>query len=258
MVYIGTSGYSYPDWVGPFYPGGTPRTRFLELYARSFRFTELNFSYYRMPTARMLESMAGQVPEGFLFAVKAHGSMTHERKEGWRSSCGEFAEALKPLTERDALAGVLLQFPFSFGYTGEHRLYLDALLSELNPLPCFVEFRNAGWEKERVRGALDGRGAGLVATDEPRLEGLPGFHPCLCGMDGYFRFHGRNSAAWWTGDNTSRYDYRYSREELAEFAAALRDIESGARRVFAAFNNHRGGQAVANALELAGLLEKDD
>ncbi len=256
MHYIGTSGYSYPDWVGPFYPEGTRQPDFLTRYAESFTFTELNFSYYRMPDARILGKMAGCIPEGFLFSIKAHGSLTHERDESWKTCCTRFSEALKPLTEADALAGILLQFPYSFHYTAKNRLYLDALLTELAPQPCFVEFRNSEWQMERVYDALNKREAGVVITDEPRLEGLPAFSPRLCGRDAYFRFHGRNRADWWTGDNTSRYDYLYSMQELDEFGKAIREIEPKARRLFAAFNNHRKGQAVDNARELKRIIDE--
>jgi uncharacterized protein YecE (DUF72 family) len=256
MHYIGTSGYSYPDWVGSFYPEGTRQADFLARYAESFTFTELNFSYYRMPDAGMLGKMLERVPGGFLFSIKAHGSLTHERDESWKSGCARFYEALKPLTEAKALAGILLQFPFSFHYTAENRLYLDALLAELEPLPRFVEFRNSEWQIERVYEALDRREAGVVTTDEPRLEGLPSFSPRLCGRDAYFRFHGRNRRDWWTGDNISRYDYRYSMQELDEFGEAIRAIEPKARRLFAAFNNHRKGQAVDNARELIRIIDE--
>jgi uncharacterized protein YecE (DUF72 family) len=109
---------------------------------------------------------------------------------------------------------------------------------------------------ERVYEALDRREAGVVTTDEPQLDGLPSFSPRLCGRDSYFRFHGRNKAAWWTGDNTSRYDYRYSVQELDEFGEAIPTIEAKAGRLFAAFNNHRKGQAVDNARELIRIINE--
>jgi uncharacterized protein YecE (DUF72 family) len=258
MHYIGTSGYSYTDWTGPFYPEGCRKGDFLKFYSDTFNFTELNFSYYRMPDASMLKRMVDQVPRGFLFTVKAHASLTHQRGPGWEEQCELFCKALEPLSSANALGGVLLQFPYSFHYTIENRRYLDNLLSALEAFPAFVEFRNAGWQKERVLEGLDKRGTGIVICDEPELKELVRFQPRRCGPDGYFRFHGRNAAAWWTGDNASRYDYRYGSDELALFSEAIREVSKGARRMFAAFNNHRRGQAVDNARELKQMLARGD
>ncbi len=69
---IGTSGYSFKDWVGPFYPDGTQSRDMLDCYVRRFETVELNFSYYRMPTAGTLDSMARKTPEGFNFWIKGY------------------------------------------------------------------------------------------------------------------------------------------------------------------------------------------
>ena len=82
-IIVGTSGYSYDDWVGPVYPPGTDRRDFLTLYAERFSFTELNFSYYRLPTAGSLAQIAAKVPDAFQFVVKAYRSITHDRGPGW-------------------------------------------------------------------------------------------------------------------------------------------------------------------------------
>lgn len=78
-VWVGTSGYSYPDWVGDFYPPGTSAKRMLAEYAQVFSITELNFTFYRLPTAQMLARQAAQTPAGFQFAVKLFRGFTHER-----------------------------------------------------------------------------------------------------------------------------------------------------------------------------------
>ena len=79
-VWIGTAGYSYSNWVGPFYPPGTRTTGMLAQYARHFPVVELNFSFYRCPTPAMLTRLAGQTPPGFRFAVKLPRSLSHERR----------------------------------------------------------------------------------------------------------------------------------------------------------------------------------
>ena len=78
-LWIGTSGYSYPDWVGGFYPAGTRPDRMLAYYSRRFPLVELNFTFYRPPTPEMLAKLAAQTPDGFQFLVKLPQSISHER-----------------------------------------------------------------------------------------------------------------------------------------------------------------------------------
>src|SRR4051812_11235203 len=81
QLWIGTSGYVYPDWVGIFYPRGTSSAKMLPLYAKHFPLVELNFTYYQLPTREKLGMMLRRVPADFQFIVKAHRSLTHELDE---------------------------------------------------------------------------------------------------------------------------------------------------------------------------------
>jgi uncharacterized protein YecE (DUF72 family) len=81
MIYIGTSGFSYDDWVGPYYPQDVKKTDWLTFYAQEFSTVELNSSYYGIPTTFSMERMAAKTPEGFQFTVKAHQEMTHKRED---------------------------------------------------------------------------------------------------------------------------------------------------------------------------------
>ena len=130
-IVIGTSGYSYADWVGPYYPEGTSSSAFLTQYARDFALTELNFSYYRMPDPRMLSRLVEKTPDSFRFVVKAHRSITHDRAATWREDARRFAGATRELQEHGRLAGLLLQFPYSFHYTRSNRRYLAELCEAL-------------------------------------------------------------------------------------------------------------------------------
>ena len=78
QVWIGTSGYSYPDWVGDFYPAGTRDSQMLAHYCRHFPLVELNFTFYRPPTARMLGHLADKTPPGFQFLVKLPRTLSHD------------------------------------------------------------------------------------------------------------------------------------------------------------------------------------
>jgi uncharacterized protein YecE (DUF72 family) len=253
-VLIGTSGYSYDDWVGPVYPPGTPKKDFLALYAREFPVVELNFSYYQQPRPQAMERMMGETPPGFLFALKAHRSMTHEIGEDWERSVAEFREGIRPLAESGRLAAVLLQFPYSFAYTPESRSRLARLCDQLPGLPLAVEFRKSDWLRETVFDGLRERGVSLVSVDEPDLPRLLRPTAEVTGSFGYARFHGRNKEAWWTGDNASRYDYLYSREELGEWTERIRAIISRVPVLLLFFNNHWRGSAAKNAHDMQLLL----
>lgn len=254
-ILVGTSGYSYDDWVGPVYPPGTARRDFLGRYAERFGFTELNFTYYREPTAEGLGQIAAKAPDSFRFVVKAHRSLTHERGAGWERAAERVLAALEGLaTVSGRLLGMLLQFPYSFHYEQSNRRYLASLADALAPVRLFVEFRNNEWSRTSVWSELERRSVGLVVPDLPRMDRLPNITPRLTSPWGYVRLHGRNRANWWGGTNVTRYDYRYSTAELIEWVAPIRQLATQAQIVIVAFNNHFAGQAVENAEELMQLL----
>ena len=255
-VIIGTSGYYYEDWVGPFYPAGTPKKSFLEYYSSRFPFCELNFSFYQMPLGSRMLSLAAQTPAGFSFAVKAHKNITHDRGPDSTAAAEEFFHAVMPLQNEHRLAAVLLQFPYSFHYSTANRTYLSEILRPLEGLPLCVEFRNREWMLERVYEGLSERGVCYVQTDQPELDNLPLPTSTVTSDIGYIRFHGRNSENWWQGDNVSRYDYLYSDHELQTWLCRIEEIASKVKRLFIAFNNHHKGKAVQNAQQIFNLLKE--
>lgn len=255
MIHIGTSGYSYKDWIGPVYPPGTRDQDMLGRYAEEFSFTELNFTYYRMPNRKQLDRMQARTPPGFLFAVKAHQQMTHQREAASPETCAIFLDALEPLLISDRLACVVAQFPYSFHNTARNVEYLAKLREWLPDLPIQVEFRNNDWIVPETGKVLRGLNLGFVCVDQPRLKGL--IHPFATATTetGYIRFHGRNAAKWYDHRHAyERYDYLYSEKELAEWVPRVETLKEKTRRIFIAFNNHFGGQAVTNARMLQGLL----
>ena len=256
QVLIGTSGYSYDDWVGPVYPPGSRKQDFLQMYSRQFPVVELNFSFYQQPSARTLERMVAGTPAGFLFALKAHRSMTHEIGESWEKDIETFRDGLGPLRDSGRLAAVLLQFPYSFGYTQDCRERLAGLCDRLQGLPLAVEFRKSEWLRPAVFEGLRKRGAALVSVDEPDLPRLLRPTTEVTSDLAYIRFHGRNSANWWTGDNASRYDYLYVSGELGEWVERVRTILSRVRLLLIFFNNHWRGNAAQNARMMKGLLQE--
>lgn len=254
-IYIGTSGYSYSDWKGIFYPEKMGKDEFLEYYAGYFNFVELNFSYYQKVKRKTLIDMSSKVPGDFIFTIKGHQNLTHLRDNGWERDAVEFAGNLSVLNEKGQLGGVLLQFPFSFHYNPDNRIYLSRLCDSMRSLPLFTEFRNSGWQNTRVKDELDRRNIGIVSTDMPIIDKLPDNAVYKTGDDLYIRLHGRNNKNWWSGDNVSRYDYLYSEKELYEKYKDICNFPYKSKRIFIAFNNHYKGQAIRNAKTMEKLLQ---
>jgi uncharacterized protein YecE (DUF72 family) len=267
VVLIGTSGYSYDDWVGPVYPAGTPRNRYLEEYQRHFSFVEINSSYYAIPKPSLSRSLVARSSDGFRFSVKTHRSFTHDHGGRVGPSLDQQIEAylmgIAPLAEAGRLAGILAQFPWSFHYTPENRRYLAAaaarfhrIASDILPgstlaapgskygirggCPLFLEMRNDEWHGPAMAEGLREHSLFPVYQDGPDLDRLPGhLDRQIAGKaagdppygkesgPGYIRFHGRNRDNWWTGTNVTRYDYLYSDSELDSLISAVRTIAKG-------------------------------
>lgn len=258
MIHVGTSGYSYDDWVGPFYPDGLAKNQFLEHYASHFGCVEVNYTYYRIPNAGTLAAMSRKTPPDFRFSVKATGELTHERS-GREEAFDEFRQALQPLVDDGKLACVLAQFPHSFRPDDAARGYVSHLVERLPDLPVVVEFRHADWATRQTVDFLRSISAGYCCVDEPSLKGLM---PPIAGATsqvGYLRFHGRNSAKWFQHDEAwERYNYLYSREELGEWIERTEKIARAAQDTYVFFNNHYNAQAVQNAQQFVELLQEAD
>jgi uncharacterized protein YecE (DUF72 family) len=196
-IVLGTSGWSFRDWIGPFYPLGTERTRMLDFYAHEFRAVEVNSTYYRIPHPRTFESIEKKTPPGFEFVVKTHHDMTHRQTHD-PDIYRDFNRAILPLLETGKLTGILAQFPYAFRRTPENEGYLRRLKDYLgHKAPLFIEFRHKSWVSDEVFGELDEEGLGYVSVDEPNLPGLMPRIARVTGELGYVRFHGRNRDKWW-------------------------------------------------------------
>jgi uncharacterized protein YecE (DUF72 family) len=203
MILIGTSGYSFPDWVGPFYPPGTARGKMLDHYVRHFPAVEVNSTYYRIPPPSTLHAMERKTPPEFEFVVKAHHDMTH--KQSLEPDLYEaFARSVDPLQEAGKLSGVLAQFPYAFRRTRENEEFLGELKGRLPEAPLFVEFRHSSWVRDELFPWLEEEGLGYVSVDEPELPGLVPPIARATGPVGYVRLHGRNKENWWHPDGGRR------------------------------------------------------
>jgi uncharacterized protein YecE (DUF72 family) len=173
-VRVGTSGWSYPAWVGPFYPEGTSPARMLGVYGSAFDTVEAHATYRRLPAAAALAKWVEAVPAGFRFAPKAHLGITHRRDlDGVEDRVAAFLAALAPLGDR--LGPVLVSLP----HQAPDLDRLDRLLAPLagGPSPAFE--LGPAWAVPEVLDRLDRAGATLVATDTagcPTAE-VPGVGP---------------------------------------------------------------------------------
>lgn len=255
MILIATSGYAYKDWKGKFYPEDIKEKDMLGFYSKVFPFTEVNSSYYTMPTSYMFYHMMKKTPEKFIFVVKAFGGMTHQGDLS-DTTVNKFKEALKPLLEGNRLGCVLLQFPYSFHNNEKNRDYLKKFRERMSDLPLAVEFRTADWLTSEAFNLLKQNNMAFVCVDEPPIKGLIPPVVVATGPIGYVRFHGRNSQKWYAHDKSyERYDYLYSEKELLEWVPRIRELSDKTEVVFIAMNNHFNAQAVMNAKQLLGLLD---
>jgi len=195
MIVIGTSGYSFPDWVGEFYPIHTERSRMLDFYAKQFPAVEVNSTYYRIPPPSTMHAMERKTPPGFEFVVKTHHDMTHKQSLD-PELYDSLQRAVAPLQDAGKLSGLLAQFPQGFHRTSEHERFLLDLKRRLPDSPLFVEFRHDSWIADDLFPWLREHGLRFVSVDEPDLPGLIGPYARATGDLAYVRFHGRNKRTW--------------------------------------------------------------
>ena len=254
-VHVGTSGYSFADWVGPFYPKGTKSGDFLNYYAGQFGCVEVNSTYYRIPNPRVLSLMERKTPDGFRFVVKLNQAMTHEGSVD-PALYREFLAVLEPLKDAGKFHGLLAQFPWGFKKDDGNKAHLERLRELLPGEPLWIEFRHDSWMHPRLPDWLRERSLGYCAVDEPRLPGLvpPVVH--LTTDTGYVRCHGRNEATGWGRSGGDRYDYDYAERELQEWVAKIRALADQAKQTYLFFNNCHAGQAARNAKLMEELLRR--
>lgn len=254
MIRLGTSGFSYDDWIGPFYPPDLPKTAWLSFYAQQFDTVELNVTYYRLPDRRTVAGWLQRTPDGFLFSVKAHQSLTHDRDQ---ADFHAFRQSIEDLRQAGRLACVLAQFPHSFHPTAANREYLHRLRDGLADLPAVVEFRDRGWLGEETFTLLNRLQLGFCCVDEPQLPGLMPPIARATGPVAYVRFHGRNARRWWEHDQAwERYDYSYSETELGEWVDKIRELDDRSEITLVYANNHYRSQSVDTIRTLRRLLSE--
>ena len=255
MIYFGTSGFSYNDWVGNFYPAGMPQREWLSYYAREFNTCEVNSTFYALPKLSSLKAMVGKTGEDFLFCIKANQEMTHQREDN-APVFDAFCQVLEPFITAGKLGCILAQFPYSFGFNRHNWDYLKLFKERLGELPLVIELRNAQWLRIEVFDWLHQHDLGFCCVDEPQLPNLLPPLAEATSKIGYVRFHGRNSAKWWQHEQAyERYDYSYTPQELSEWLPKIQKLDRVAEKTFVFANNHWRGQAIDTIRQLRIMLD---
>ncbi|MDP9360240.1 MAG: DUF72 domain-containing protein [Acidobacteriota bacterium] len=161
-IRVGTSGYSYKEWKGTFYPDDLPAAKMLPFYAARFDSVEINNTFYRMPDAKMVAKWGEQVPDGFTFVLKAPQRITHQKKlVGAAGDVAYLFDAAASLGSR--LGPVLFQLPpYSRKDAGKLREFIAVLPAERK---VAFEFRHDSWFDDEIYGILRERDIALCAAD---------------------------------------------------------------------------------------------
>jgi uncharacterized protein YecE (DUF72 family) len=226
-IWVGTSGYNYPEWKGSFYPEKIAATKMLPYYAERFPTVEINNTFYRAPTPKTLEGWSGATPAHFNLTLKAPQRITHDLR------LRDCADHVRYLTETAATLGsklgaLLFQLP---PYLRKDVALLDEFLATVPPGTCAAfEFRHASWFDDEVYSRLKGKDLALCISDNEKLS-----TPVeITASYSYFRLR----------------DEGYTADDIARWAQVIRDRTSGCREVFVYFKHEEAGKGT----EFARLL----
>jgi len=262
-VRIGTCSWADEGLVKHWYPRGvsSPAAR-LGYYAERFDIVEVDSPFYHLPDPDVTRRWAERTPDGFVFHVKAHKTMTHHEPAEQEEAFRDFRASVEPLELSGKLRGVLLQYHPSFKKSEEAKDELSRVRALLEPLVPLVEFRHRSWlepwEQEDTLAFLEEHGCAYVSVDAPatRASNVVPRVSAATHRIAYLRFHGRNWKTWNIRGGTSadRFDWMYSAEELEEWVGPIGRLAEQADEVYALFNNNRDDFAPRSAAILRDLL----
>lgn len=268
-IYIGTAGWSYKDWVTNFYPKAqTKDFDWLRFYAQYFKIVEVNASYYTYLNPKVVNNWIEKVAdvEDFLFTIKLHQDFTHKRKFD-EQNIKAVQINLDILKKSERLGGLLVQFPYSFGFNNASAEYVRNFKEIFQNHNLFVEVRHSSWNTKEAVEFFKRMNLTLCTIDQPQIGKAIPFEPIITNDRVYIRFHGRNKEEWKKSINnfgkeqsyeqqSERYKYLYLPGELVEIDRKLKEIYDKVKEIYVIMNNHPTGYAVANAFELLYLLRE--
>ena len=233
MIWVGTSGYNYPEWKGTFYPETLPASKMLPYYAERFPTVEINYTFYRAPNEKILEGWDKATPERFKLTLKAPRRITHDAR--LRDCADRVRQFLETASILGPKLGVLL-FQLPPNLKKDVALF-DAFLDAFPPRVCAAfEFRHASWLDEEIYSRLRARNLALCVADSERLS-----TPVEITADyGYFRLR----------------DEGYTPGDIERWAGVIHERTAQCREVYAYFKHEESGKGpelgrlLMNALEL--------
>ena len=245
-IRIGCMGWSYEEWVGPFYPPGTSPSDYLERYAEQFDTVELDTTFYHIPRPSVVSGWARRTPPEFRFTAKLPREVTHDRRlRDAEAPLTAFLETMAPLGEK--LGPVLLQFPPDFQATEEDWLALEQFLPLLPAeIPFAAEFRHRSWLSERTYDLLRRHNVAWTIIElyyMPRDFTTTAEHT-------YIRLLGDRRKI----QQVDRPQIDRTRE-LQAWAEVIRTLSERVPNVWVLINNHSGGHSPENVRQLRALLD---
>jgi uncharacterized protein YecE (DUF72 family) len=217
-IWVGTSGYNYPEWKGSFYPEKFPAAKMLPYYAERFATVEINYTFYRMPNEKVLAGWNKETPDQFRLTLKAPKRITHDsRLRNCQEAVDRFLQVAQTLGPK--LGAILFQLP---PYFRKDLAVFDAFLAMLPASLCATfEFRHASWMDEEVYARLKERNLALCIADSEKAS-----TPLRMTADyAYFRLR----------------DEGYQPADIAHWARSIREHTAQCREVFVYFKHEEQG-----------------
>lgn len=240
--FLGTVGFTYPEWKGAFYPAGLPSNQSLNYYSKVFNAVEINTTFYGPQPPEQIQRWSAATPAGFRFCLKAPKRITHELR--LKNAGAEMRAFLESALRLDVkLGAVLIQLPPSF--TVDARSDLENFLQILPPEPrCAIEFRHGSWHAPETADLLRQYGVCWVSTD---YEDLPvGIVPTTDFL--YIRWIGRHNVIPHPG-----HEVLDRKARLQSWLERIRDNAAGTRTIYGFFDNDYAGHAPASCNQFKGL-----
>lgn len=242
-IHIGTSGWSYGHWKELFYPAGLPATRWLPFYSGIFPTTEINSSFYRLPSIATVEKWVSQVPEDFIFCPKMSRYLTHMKKlQAPEEPLERFFEVFAPM--RRQMGPVLVQLPPMLPFHYDTAAHFYGLLRRRYAGYAFVmEVRHKSWFSDDSLTLMAGSDIGLVIAQSGNE--FP-YSEMVTATTVYVRFHGPGAL----------YTSSYNDALLERFAGKFNDWMQDGHEIWVYFNNDIHGYAVEDAQRLMQIMGK--
>lgn len=241
-IHIGTSGWSYKDWKGVFYPGKMPSSEWLSYYAMWFDTTEINSSFYHLPRLQTALNWSNKVPAEFSFCPKMSRYLTHMKKlQDPKEPMSRFFEVFDPI--KTHVGPILIQLPPSLKYNKAIvSSFFNLLQHTYSDYDFALEVRHVSWLNEEAIALLKKYHVAWVISQSG--VGFP-YAEHLTAHDIYFRFHGPGTL----------YNSFYDNEMLAHYARKFKKWAKAGHALWIYFNNDYYGYGIDNALTLKKMMD---